>query len=331
MFQLIGLVASIEQINTERFVREVARKKSREAWVLLLYKPFCKRYKETVAALDQAAVITNGSVKYGAVNCQADSNICSQFEPEDYPSIFIRNNTKKDEFTEALNPVRIAKAAMLFIPTSNVKEVDDFWIDDLRQKPTAILFSKKNRVPGYWAAASRLYHPSKLRVGICYDEGLIEEMAEGNKPPSVVYFSENATIAHEGPLKFRYIRESLGAFLEGRDSHSPVPGEFYVNTQFPEVCYDYSVSCVLCYENFIDTSLEDIRNQFRNDKFRFFIGMDNFPFENPKRGQFFIYNAKKQAIIVENDQSKLPALLDRVIDGGAKWTPLKKFSYNSEL
>jgi hypothetical protein len=129
----------------------------------------------------------------------------------------------------------------------------------------------------------------------------------------------------------RYLKESANAFLQGRESRAPVRGDFYVNSELPEVCYDYSVSCVFSYDNIVDPKIDEIRLRFKNDPFRFFIGTDGLPFHGISYGDIIIYNAKKQSIIIVKDAGDLEITLDRVKDGGAKWMSLPKFEYSSEL
>ncbi|OHT16561.1 hypothetical protein TRFO_13159 [Tritrichomonas foetus] len=326
--------SKIEPITREKYVKEVTQGKNKNrVWVFLLYTPFCKKYKEALNALEQAQILTNGTVKYGIVNCQGESTLCqSVFKVAEYPTIIFKNKTIISTFQETINPKSIAKTALKFIPTTNVQIVDDFWIDDFRDQPTAILFTQKTNIPGYWAALSRVFPPSKLRFGICNDDGLFQDY-NVTTTPTIVFYNQTHEVVHESLRKIRFLKETAISFVQKRPNKSPLTVEFYLNSQFPEICYDYTVSCVLAYDNFVDPKLDDIRTNFKNDPFRFFVGDDHFPFSQAKRGQFVIYNAKKSSIIIVEDISLLSAALDRVIDGGAKWTQLKqlKYDYNLEL
>jgi len=320
----------IEVITKDRFNAEFSGKKNNDVWCFLFYTPFCKKYKENYVALEQADVLTDGAVKYATINCQGESLLCSNFKVTEYPSLGFWNRTKFSDFQEPPNPSRIAKVALSHIRTNGVKEVDDFWIDDYREKPSAIMFTKKKTIPGFWAAASRLAPPSKLRFGICRDEDLKSELGV-TKFPSIVFFNKTHTVYHEGDFSYRYIKESVLSFLKGKESKSPVSSDYHINAEFPEVCYDYSISCVLSYDNFVDPKLDLIKANFKNNPFRFFVGIEQFPIEGAERGDYVIFNAKKPGIIIVKDIAKLTTTLDRVLDGGAKFSPLPKFSYYKEL
>jgi hypothetical protein len=55
------------------------------------------------------------------------------------------------------------------------------------------------------------------------------------------------------------------------------------------------------------------------------------PFPGIQPGDFVIFNAKKNGIIVVKEVGALGLALDRVIDGGAKWQTLAKFDYSLDL
>ena len=324
---LLGLAeAKLAQVTREKFKKSGQNK----VWVLLFYKPFCKRYKEYYQALEQAMVLTNGSIEYGEINCQGDPTLCASFEVTSFPSIVMRNRTRREEFQRSLNPVVIAREALKMINSQRVHVVDDFWVDDYRAMPTAILFTKKQHVPGWFAAVSRSVPAKAMKFGICNDEGLWSDYNVSDWP-KVVFYNETSTVVHEGMHSVRFVKESARAFLEGRESKVPLHAEFFVNAELPEVCYDYTVSCVFAYDSFVDPKVDQVRVHFKNDPFRFFVGDDALPFPNLKLGEFVIFNAKKMSVIVVDDVSKLEAALDRVLDGGAKWTSLDKYQYDAEL
>jgi hypothetical protein len=339
---LASCFSKIETVTHEVFNAEILAKKNRHRpYALLLYTPCAKRFKESFQALDQAAVISNGTVYYGMVNCQGERALCSRlYRTENLPIIVVGNSTTHHEIDAPFNPVSIAKHALQYIASPSIKVVDDFWLDDLEdipsqdkktfKKPTAILFTKRDRIPAYFRALSRCFNSSQFRFGICNDESLIENFGV-TEIPSIVFYNATAVLPHEGPRRIRFLKESAAAFLEGRESRAPVHSEFYVNTEFPEICYDYSVSCVFSYDNVVEPKLEETRVQFKNDPFRFFVGTDPLPFPGIRQGDFVVFNAKKMAIINVKDVAQLAGTLDRVLDGGAKWTPLAKFDYHADL
>lgn len=333
-FLFLSLSCSkIPLITFDKYATEVLQGKNKNrVWVFLFYVPFCKKYKEYLSCMEQSQILTNGSVKYGLINCQGEANLCSKFKITEYPTIIIKNKTTITLFEEQLNPKSVVKNALNHIPKANVQFVDDFWIDDLRDgKPTAILFTKKSEIPGYWGALSRTYPKTKVQFGICNDEGLFQDY-NITKVPTVVFYHHSDTIVYEGLRKIRFLKESLKSFIEKSEDKTPLISDFYVNEQFPEICYDYTISCVFSYDNFVDPKLDEVRSHFKKDQFRFFVGDTNFPFVKfAKRGQYVIFSSKKNAVIQVADLPALPPVLDRVLDGGAKWIQLKDFSYTSEL
>ncbi|KAH0787098.1 Thioredoxin family protein [Histomonas meleagridis] len=326
-------LTKIIELNEQKFNKEMKDKKNKNrVWVLLFYTPYCKRFKEIYSALEYAKILTNGSVGYATINCQGEQRLCNSYKITNHPTIIIQNRTTHDEYTDSINPTTIAKAAMEYITSASVKVVDDFWIDDYNEKPTSILFTKKENVPGYFKALSRSFPPSKLRFGICNDEGLFSDY-NITKTPTIAFYNNEVTVFHEGPRKLRYLKETANAFLSGRESKSPTRADFYFNTEFPEVCYDYTVTCVFGYESFVDPKYDKIRIQLKNDKFKFFVGDKNIPFTNLKleRGNFVVYNAKKNAAFIVGNVDELMPALDRVLDGTAKWNTLGKYEYSLEL
>jgi hypothetical protein len=323
--------AKIVAVTEDSYNADISNPKSKNrVWAFLFYLPFCKKYREAYQAMEQASILTNGTIHYGMINCQASPRLCHFFGVDSYPTIFFRNRTSRLEFVGAFNPVLMVKQSQCLFSSSAVKLLDDSWLDDYRHKPTAVLFTKKQRVSPVFAALSRSFPRSRMRFAICNDESLFPEF-NITDTPTVVFYGPNATVVHEGMRRIRFLKESARALLENRESRAPVHAEFFVNSELPEICYDYSVSCVFSYDNYVDPKVDDVRLHFRNDPFRFFVGTDPLPFPGIQVGDFVIFNAKKRGIIVVKDIAKLTAALDRVIDGGAKWSPLKAFRYDMEL
>ena len=316
----------------DMYKREFGRKKiTSRVWCILGYKPYVKNLKLFETAIEQAKIITNGSIAYAKINCQAETALCSQLKISEYPSIIFKNRTNSKDYQEPPNPARIVKIAMSLVNSSLVEEIDDFWIEDYREKPTAILFTSaaERGVPGFYAAISRVYQ-KKLRCGICHDESLYDEF--GIKTiPSLVFYNGDKTVVHEGKLKFRYVNETVNAFLHNRQSRSPVGGDFHVNNEFPEVCYDYSKTCIFTNEEFITPEMDEMKNKVKAKQFQFFVGKDNFPFKDIPAGACVIYSAKKDGIIVVSDPTKVSTQLDRVVDGTAKFRSLGDFQFSAEL
>lgn len=311
--------SKLKEFTVEMYNKEFSHKKkgNNRVWTFLAYKPYVKNLKLYESAIEHAKILTNGSIAYGKINCQAQTRLCESLKIENFPSIIIKNRTYDISYNEQPNPVRITKEAFRIVNSSLVEEVNDFWLDDYRAKPTAILFTCKKGIPGYWAAISRVYN-KKLRVGICHDDGLFEEFGIKDVP-QIVFYNDTKTIPHEGARKFRYVNESANAFLNERPSKSPIGADFHVNAEFPEYCYDYQKTCIFCNENFIDPELDELRNHFRDPKFQFFIGKSGLPFKDIKSGAIVIYSAKKEGIIIEEDIKKAQSAIDRVIDGTAKF------------
>lgn len=325
-------LAALERFSREKYAEFVKNKAQRRVvWVLLFYTPFCKKHKEYLQAVEQAMVLTNGTVKYGHVNCQADQNLCSSYGINEYPTILIRNYTASRFYTDQINPVTISKQALKMIHPGLVQYVDDFFIDELREKPTAILFKKTPKLPGYWAALSRSIPRNKLRFAFCPDDFRMDDYNVTNVP-TIVFYNATSSVIYDSFPKIRYLKEFAKAFIENREPNSPAIADFHFNVEFPEVCYDYSVSCVFSYDEYVDPKADEVRIHFKNDPFQFFVGTDHFPFPNinAKLGQYVIYSGKKKAIITA-DINSLTTTLERVLDGGAKWNQLQKYEYLPEL
>lgn len=324
--------SKLPEMTAELYKREFGKKKgSKRVWCILGYKPYVKNLNTYETAIEQAKVITNGSIAYAKVNCQAEEAICKNFQFSQYPSIIFKNKTTQRDFQEPPNPSRIVKNAFALVNSSLVQEIDDFWIEDYREHPTAILFisAAKRGVPGGYAALSRVY-AQKIRFGICHDDSFLDEF-NIKEVPTLAFYDGERTVLHEGRLKFRYMNETANAFLHKRQSRSPVGSDFHTNNEMPEVCYDYTKTCIFTNEEFVDPELDEVRNKFRQGQFQFFVGKQDFPFSNIPDGATVVYSAKKEGIIVEKDVGKIASILDRVIDGTAKFKSLRRYIFSAEL
>ena len=290
------------------FGSEFSNKKKNPTWALLFFTPYCKNYKPALKAFEEASELSSGAVKFGLVNCQADTTLCKQFRVESYPTIGFKNFTTFSEYGNVLNPVLIAKESLSFVRPRNVKDVDDFWMDDYREKPTAILFTDKPGIPGYISALSRT---TKLRIGICRDESLASEF--GASFPSLYFYNKTSSVKYTGKHRYSHVLEAANAFLEHRESSVSSATDFHSLSEFKEECYDYRKTCVISTFDFVDPKFEDVKNHYKSGSFSFFIG----PYKNHKDGEIVIYSGKKSATIIVDDVTKLIPVLDRILDGSA--------------
>ncbi len=101
---------------------------SKYLWLVQFYSPGCIHCKNSVTAIEQAADALSGLVKFGVVNCQTQSALCSQNGINMYPTVHVVIDGKSEEFQGG----RLTKDSLIeFVQESvNSKNVVNIRHDD---------------------------------------------------------------------------------------------------------------------------------------------------------------------------------------------------------
>lgn len=307
----------LKEINHKTYKRYI-KKNTDNVFCLLIYSPFSRKLSDYISAINKTRILTCDSIKYfmlkyDGTNTERNFNV----KLEDLPCFVFVNKTNRIVVKDQLNPKELSRIGYSFISEDNIQFVDDFWVDDYRKNNTVIYFTDKHKIPSFLKPLQKM---KNLKIGVCDDIDLMKEFTD-LKPPALIFYGENKTYIHDGPLKYRFIRQTAISFLNNATQRSiSTSGEYRNNLEFPEICFDVRKLCLLLYDDFIDPEFETKKNQFTKSNVEYFFGRENFPLNiNVKPGMYIIYNYKKDGIIVLNNITELNNAFDRIIDGTAKY------------
>jgi hypothetical protein len=88
--------------------------------------------------------------------------------------------------------------------------------------------------------------------------------------------------------------------------------------QFEQLCHSTGKLCVFGVNVSDDARFESIAKTNVNAPFRFYRCTDACPFPGMTQA-FYVFHGRRQTVILVAKIDDLPATLDRVIDGGARW------------
>jgi hypothetical protein len=132
-------------------------------------------------------------------------------------------------------------------------------------------------------------------------------------------------LIYTGKIAYQNVRKALCDFFDGTAIPTPAATTFVRKLRGSE---DFWKQCrgkgVFCVVGPGDPEFEAVARKHRRDKFRFWTCGDDCEEEFAKEGGIWIIHHKRDAAIKTGGMEELRGVLDRVIDGGAVFTPMEK-------
>jgi hypothetical protein len=132
---------------------------------------------------------------------------------------------------------------------------------------------------------------------------------------------------YKGKVAYQNVRKAVSDFFTGKVTPTPSPTaatfvrKLRNNDDFRAQCKGKGIFCVVGPGG---PQFEAIARKYRHDKFRFWVCDDSCEEEFAKKGGFWILHHRREAVIQAESIDALGGILDRVIDGGAVFTPMQK-------
>lgn len=215
----------------------------------------------------------------------------------------------------------------------------------------AILFSDKPSTPPIWAGISCAFNNNNkgIRIGFCNDPNVSTKFGI-NAFPTILMINGQNRYVYNGKNRFQLIRKSVIDFFEGVLENTPQTSKKNVKPPAPAILMNNLTSievfnteckgkgrfCVIQAggSDKASNAFDEASKKYKHDHFKFFLcptGECPFDFISKKSSsdekilpKVWIFHHRRDAAIIVDDINVLGATLDRVIDGGARFTPLEK-------
>eukprot|EP01113_Clastostelium_recurvatum_P028627 TRINITY_DN345_c0_g2_i1.p1 TRINITY_DN345_c0_g2~~TRINITY_DN345_c0_g2_i1.p1 ORF type:complete len:468 (+),score=113.93 TRINITY_DN345_c0_g2_i1:112-1404(+) len=228
---LYNAKSDVIQLNKNNFANLVFG--SEHVWMVEFYAPWCGHCKSLAPEYDKAATNTKGLVRFGAINCDDEKELCGSFEVKGFPTLKFFPHTltpvkgKKDSFNKVpveYQQARTAPALVSFalsklpnfvsnVATSSFEKFASKTDEKTGEVlPKVLLFTNKPKTTDlYKALAVDFHHRLDLAEVKHTDKELVDKYEITTFPTLVVVpsASDAAPVKYDGALK----HEALSTFL----------------------------------------------------------------------------------------------------------------------
>ena len=318
----------IVKLNGPKYRDLVLNRKDTEVWHILFVgkyqnsdqaKEIEKLCKAAMLAQEKAANETHKICKFGLVNTTEEMFLAArnQIPALPYVKIYYPNgvedyhgNHKANSYIEA-----ISNRLPNFVRNFDKRSVDD-------SIPSVVLFTDQIKSPTLWTTLSLEYKDVFVKFALCSDF-FTHKQFNIARLPTVMFFNSTNQIRYRGDLTEEELKKSIDQFLNGTLTLGDEMDDegFYRHSEFKDQCLgrDY---CVLSTWANISDQYRDIRNSCKHHPMKFFYGNQDFPIASFEENKFYIWKPRGHGIIAVNNLKELSSTIDRVLDGGARFTKI---------
>lgn len=327
-------------LTANNFQKEVEKRDNKTVYFVMFHGTHCPACQMSYPEFDAAARESSEMIKFGEVNTNQQYTLGSQFRITAIPTFIVFHPKGQTTYMRDRSARSMLNFAASLIPDLTHK-VDEEWLpSDDETKKEIILLSNKLKAPPLWNGISCAYDKNKkgIKVGFTNNKTLQSEFGV-NALPTILMIDGNKSIVYEGKNNFGLIRKAVDNFFNGimpsPKPSKPTPTPIVINAlnssdEFDKYCKGKSVFCVLEGSENTTSLFKSAAKKYRHDPFKFYTCGKECPFEFAKKNTW-IFHHKRNSVVKIEDVAELGTNLDRVLDGGAKFEPIEKFTQNKEL
>jgi len=311
------------QLDSPSFRDLVLKREDTDMWVVLFIGHNEKKCHKAEHQFEKASEMSGEIAKFGIVNISTDPFVGARMKLEFIPAMYIFYSGGQELYRGQLKADAIVNAISDKMP-SFVRTFDRKWLEE--SIPSVVLFTDQIKVPTLWATLSLKYREQFIRFGMCSEFHIHKEFSIA-RLPTVMFFNSTSQVRYRGELTETDIKQSIDSFLNGTLSVEDVIDDegFYRFSEFEDQCRGRDF-CVLYTGKKISEEYRNLRIVCRRHPMKFFYGQEAIPFKGMKKDNYYIWNPRREGIISIDSIESLTGAVDRVIDGGAKWTKLNVFN-----
>ena len=284
---------------------------------------------ETRAALDvfrNASEVSSGMVKFAMLDVRRAPQVAAQYEIQSYPAYRIFHAEGVSQLSGKPTVKKLLKSCLMFVQDLS-ENVTTEWKDEFTGKPSAILFTDKEKTP-LWSGISSFFAKKDVRIGTCRDPEVIKAFGI-EKLPTIVFYNGTASEIYTGVFKFRFVKAAVEEFFKKRFEREEVTTddqEMLMPDQFVSQCVGGKHICVLAATKSPPDGMSIlVKSSPGRRRIKCFAGVVGLPYKFMEAGGVWIYNPRKDGFIHVTESTQLLQIMDRVIDGSAKWTKRAEF------
>lgn len=317
---------SITELTSKNWEKQIKKRSNTTVYLVMFHGQHCPACQMAYPAFEEAGDEAAGMIKFGHVDTNKEYNIASQFNIRGIPHFIIFHPKGEKVYNGDRSARSFLNTASRFIPNI-AEDVDETWLPSNETK-SVILFSDKTKAPPIWAGISCAFQGNKDGIRIGYSSNQeIRSKFNVTAVPWILMINNETSYVYSGKNSYSLIRKTIIDFFAGKikrpQPKTPVPVSILKMEsieEFNNACKGHGNFCVLLGEK-SDAQYQTIARKYRNDPFKFYECDEKCPFEFSK-GAIHIFHHRRDAAIKVQTLVDLPTNLDRVIDGGARFTPI---------
>lgn len=319
--------------TTDNWVLEVTDYVQDSVCVVMFIQPKSPRCKAHFQEFQKAANISQGMIKFVAIDIKSHPKVAHFYTIRAVPAFRIIHPKGVVDYKGDLSADGLIDSASKLIPKKALA-VDSSWLPSDECPLSAIMLTNKKNIPPYWAAISSNLFNSEIRIGFSKSPAVMSLFGVTGSM-SIVFVNKNIMSVYDGQLTYQSIYKAIQDFAENPQSHLANKSDITEITGFEEFegsCHNTGKFCVLKVNSQEDTERYlEIAKENRNGPYKFHECDSKCPFDNMEKG-YYIFHPKKNTAIKVDSISEVPNVLDRTLDGTAKFVSFTQlFGFDEEI
>lgn len=293
-------------------------------WFVMVTSGSCPACQVQYPIFQEASIRSHGLIHFGEIRADQEHGIEMRLKIQYLPSYFIFYPNGERIYQGKRSARAMINECAQMIP-DRTQPVQTNWLNSSLE--TAILFTNKNVTPPMWRALSCIFQ-GKLRMGYTNDQN-IYSVYDVHNLPEIQFINKSSRITYSGKFHYKSLKNALNSFLQGSfenpfqfNSDFFLPEEFWIENEH------FTGYSILIVSDILSPSIRRVKDQFSNNRLKFFYGTDNLPYSFMKPDQIWLIFQRKKMALQAQDAEQLKVFLTQIFDGTIVWKPI---SENSDL
>ena len=318
---------AVVTLTDKVFSRRVEHRSGSDVWIVMFNEntPACKRVQARFRA---AADVSFGMVNFGSIDIDRFPTLKEKYNVTALPSFRIFHSGGDLPYTGRQKAASFLKTAMFYLRDAS-EPIQPGWRDEMLRKPSALYFAKNSSVPAVWVGVSSFFQKKRIRCGFSNDTEVAGAFGV-REFPTILFMNGTNEVKYDGDVDFKSVRLAMEEFFAKQLGGDEEMGdEFMTPDEFIGKCYGGRNLCVLSVSTAPTEEMRVLQKRLASHKIRWFVGKLGVPEKFMESGGVWIYNPRRDGYIRVNEEETLSDVIERVLDGTAKWS--KKATFEDEL
>ena len=317
----------LQYIQGNAFERIIEQRSRNEVWVVL-FRSTNEEAKSYVDNFVKSSKYGNEIVKYGIVDVDRYMEIIERIGINLFPHIQIYHSKGSFEFEDNINALSLYKTACNYI-LDYVQPVEVSWVTEAIVKPTAILFSKKEKIPTNWKVLASIYSQKSIRFGFSSDPTMIASY-HISKTPTILFINSTDKVSYPGKDDLDDLKSKVESFFEKTIHPNEEMNDVIQDpSEFIGMCIGGRRTCILANSPTTTDHIRNAQKMTQRYKYQWFVGDKNLPFSFMKKANsVWIYHPRKDSFILINSIDDLEGQIDIILGGQGKWIKRSELQIN---